>query len=496
MELVGYKRKQFPFSKEQPLVKIPKLNEDFEEEIQNPKEEYLINLEMKESENGAIHYFRGSCGLKEDESDQASFFLESLEGYYLQSFCYIKAGVIFHSSPKWPQTGEIQLKIFQGEDKIYCERKINFSRSEIKDNILEFTCRRTSGVKLLFENEKLKSINVKLTSSYNEVIQNFKIIEYPDVQIPIIDVPMHEIDVKMDDVELDKITPPNSPDVINIVTPSPSIPKKSKDQLTETDSISLSSDVELESSTVKLGSQNNPLSIDDNSGTETSDNDSNTEEDFKNTKKGKSDEISEDENKTTPPTIEIEDEDLFVKNDDKEKVNKSKENEMIFTPYIPKRVKIHCVHPAKIVESTTLAGAELPPLKYTEKLPDICLKKGNKSALSSVQLETVKFVGLRHQSILENNERAGYFIGDGTGVGKGRQIAAIITDNYLKGRKKAIWISASSSLLRDSKRDISDIGVGNEIELFTLSSNGKSIPQHGVLFVTYSLLVGKGNKKK
>jgi len=35
-------------------------------------------------------------------------------------------------------------------------------------------------------------------------------------------------------------------------------------------------------------------------------------------------------------------------------------------------------------------------------------------------------VGQRHEKMLNNQIRAGYFCGDGTGVGKGRQIAAII----------------------------------------------------------------------
>jgi hypothetical protein len=33
--------------------------------------------------------------------------------------------------------------------------------------------------------------------------------------------------------------------------------------------------------------------------------------------------------------------------------------------------------------------------------------------------------------------RRGWFLGDGTGAGKGRQVAAIILDNWLKGRRRA-----------------------------------------------------------
>lgn len=51
------------------------------------------------------------------------------------------------------------------------------------------------------------------------------------------------------------------------------------------------------------------------------------------------------------------------------------------------------------------------------------------------------------------------FAGDGAGVGKGRTIAGIIYENYLRGRKKAIWISVSNDLKYDAERDLSDIGA-------------------------------------
>ncbi len=39
---------------------------------------------------------------------------------------------------------------------------------------------------------------------------------------------------------------------------------------------------------------------------------------------------------------------------------------------------------------------------------------------------------------------AGFFIGDGAGVGKGRQIGGIIMDNYARGRRRAVWLSTST----------------------------------------------------
>jgi len=59
-------------------------------------------------------------------------------------------------------------------------------------------------------------------------------------------------------------------------------------------------------------------------------------------------------------------------------------------------------------------------------LPECCTKLGNQSRLSAIQLETVMYAGQRHGQLLPNGQRAGYFIGDGTGVGKGRQIAGTV----------------------------------------------------------------------
>jgi len=46
----------------------------------------------------------------------------------------------------------------------------------------------------------------------------------------------------------------------------------------------------------------------------------------------------------------------------------------------------------------------------------------------------------------------GWFLGDGTGAGKGRQVAAIILDNWLKGRRRPVWISKSDKLIEDAER--------------------------------------------
>ena len=48
------------------------------------------------------------------------------------------------------------------------------------------------------------------------------------------------------------------------------------------------------------------------------------------------------------------------------------------------------------------------------------------------------------ETIVHGMTGAGFFIGDGAGVGKGRQIAGIILDNYVRGRRRAVWLSTST----------------------------------------------------
>ena len=81
-------------------------------------------------------------------------------------------------------------------------------------------------------------------------------------------------------------------------------------------------------------------------------------------------------------------------------------------------------------------------------------------------------------------------LGDGTGCGKGRQVAAIILDNMLRGRKRALWLSASANLLEDARRDWAALG-GRPEDVIPLGNfrQGADIPhESGILFATYATL--------
>src|SRR3546814_12256673 len=53
--------------------------------------------------------------------------------------------------------------------------------------------------------------------------------------------------------------------------------------------------------------------------------------------------------------------------------------------------------------------------------------------------------------------RMGYFLGDGTGAGKGRQVASVLLDRWVRGARRPIWISKNEALLEDARRDWSPL---------------------------------------
>lgn len=87
-------------------------------------------------------------------------------------------------------------------------------------------------------------------------------------------------------------------------------------------------------------------------------------------------------------------------------------------------------HPTQVVESKCFRAVQAPPPSYNPALSPKLISDGS---LSDIQYESVVYAGMRHSQILGDGTRAAYFIGDGTGIGKGRQMAAIILVRFWSG---------------------------------------------------------------
>ena len=156
-----------------------------------------------------------------------------------------------------------------------------------------------------------------------------------------------------------------------------------------------------------------------------------------------------------------------------------------------------------------MASVAPPKPSYIPHLPIGLVEQG---MLSDAQLESVIYAGEAHACHLAGKWtvdvtcdkveaapddcetairfRKGWFLGDGTGAGKGRQVAGIVLDNWLKGRRRAVWISKSDKLLEDAQRDWR--ALEQEPLLVTpLARFRQGTPirlEQGILFTTYATL--------
>ena len=190
----------------------------------------------------------------------------------------------------------------------------------------------------------------------------------------------------------------------------------------------------------------------------------------------------------------------------------------IYARYRPQRIEIAGAqeHPTPLVESIAMASVA-PPVPSGAasaelRLPARLIEDGH---LSEAQLETIIMAHDAHGRDLPgrftidddqtkltradddpdaNAYRLGYFLGDGTGCGKGRECAGLILVNWLAGRRKAIWVSKSATLIEDAIRDWTDLG-GSPADIQPLSKwkPDQPIPMgDGILFVTYATLRSAG----
>src|SRR5579859_4099809 len=166
-------------------------------------------------------------------------------------------------------------------------------------------------------------------------------------------------------------------------------------------------------------------------------------------------------------------------------------------------------HPSPLVESGPMASVAPPAPTYRPQLPP---KIAGEGLVSDAQMETVIYAGEAHAQILPGSWiagaaphqvvlvkddhpgavsfRKGFFLGDGTGCGKGREIAGVIADNLAQGRHRAVWLSKNDALLEDARRDWG--AIGGAASDITPQSSWKQADairlDRGILYSTYATL--------
>ena len=183
------------------------------------------------------------------------------------------------------------------------------------------------------------------------------------------------------------------------------------------------------------------------------------------------------------------------------------EQQGVYSSYRPSRLMFTDAgeHPTMLVESAAMASINAPKPAYVPRLPEQIVAR---KLLSAAQLETVVYAGdawsreLPGRFVVDpksvqltetadgDSYRYGFFLGDGTGAGKGRQAAACIMDQWLRGKRRHIWISKNATLLEDARRDWTALGglSADIIELAAWKINQPISSPEGILFVPYGTL--------
>lgn len=184
---------------------------------------------------------------------------------------------------------------------------------------------------------------------------------------------------------------------------------------------------------------------------------------------------------TTPEGVQVQAKEI--------ELSKEELSESLYENYKPQKISVpgSKPHPTKLVESAAMAFVEPPTPTYRPHLPKEMIQTGK---ISEAQIEPVIYAGQAHSQTLPNGTRMGHFIGDGTGVGKGRIIASIILDNWNQGRKKAIWLSQNKPLIKAAQDDVESIGWNPKL-VFDIGKTklGSNIEiKEGIAFVGYDTL--------
>ncbi|GMU83777.1 MAG: hypothetical protein AMXMBFR47_36470 [Planctomycetota bacterium] len=143
-------------------------------------------------------------------------------------------------------------------------------------------------------------------------------------------------------------------------------------------------------------------------------------------------------------------------------------------------------HPANVVESVAMASVEPPDPTYQHQLPADVIREGR---ISDIQIEDVVYAGQAAETLLPDGSRRGHWNGDGTGIGKGREIYAFMFELYQRGQTKHVHMSASHQLVADAERDRSAVGLPLPmVHQARFKTANRVTIREGVFFTTYTML--------
>ena len=136
------------------------------------------------------------------------------------------------------------------------------------------------------------------------------------------------------------------------------------------------------------------------------------------------------------PTGNESDEDDDEKEEEAGGQRRTVEEDVRFESYKPSKLKVEGMrpHPSDAVENGTLATVAPPDVTYKLNIAEDMPHVVTEGRLSDLQLEFVTYACQRHEQRLASGSRRGFFLGDGAGMGKGRQLVGLQCINQMSRR--------------------------------------------------------------
>ena len=128
----------------------------------------------------------------------------------------------------------------------------------------------------------------------------------------------------------------------------------------------------------------------------------------------------------------------------------------IYVPWTPRYTTTtrNVTHPSPVYESVHMASVS-PPLLNIQLCVNTSHNNTCQHNISDVQVEAIAYAMNAFDDANNiNNYTRGFFLGDGTGVGKSRILAGILSELWMRNNTnfRAIWVSINKNLENNAKR--------------------------------------------